>query len=308
MAVAALATMFGFASCSNGSDDNSALLAASTEKTKTVKIGDTEYVYTEKGGKTETSDKVKVSSDGTVTVTAADGSSITISADGKKITYKDKNGKEYTGDFGAESITLKSSDGSEITATSKTETKTTTPAVTTPAVTAAAANAFAGKTFVSEDGMCFVFGSDGNLISAVKMNKNDSWIFSISKQAYSVTDNKFSATIGKMNCSGTLSGTTLTAGDGTEGHTATCAQISGTNGFGGKSFISSDGTKLVVFKSDSKVLMLDSGSKKAHEQSYTVSGSKATGDGFEATLSGKSLTVKVTAPDGEHTDTGTLIE
>ena len=301
--------MFGFASCSNdSSNDSTATPAATTKtvKTNTVKIGDTEYVYKTTDGTPEKSDTVTVADDGSITVKASDGSKVTISKDGKTITYTDKNGTAYTGETGGETITLKSSDGKEVSATSKTETKTET--VAAPAATPAAANAFAGKTFVSEDGMCFVFGSDGNLISAVKMNKNDSWIFSISKQAYSVTDNKFSATIGKMNCSGTLSGTTLTAGDGTEGHTATCAQISGTNGFGGKSFISSDGTKLVVFKSDSKVLMLDSGSKKAHGQSYTVSGTKATGDGFEATLSGKSLTIKVTAPDGEHTDTGTLIE
>lgn len=304
LAVAALATMFGFASCSNDSSNDSTTTPATKEvsvKTRTVKIGETEYVYTETDGKVDATDKVKVGEDGSITVTTADGSKVTLSKDGKTITYTDKNGKVYTGQLGGESITLKSEDGKEITATSKTESKS---VPVTPVVTPAADNAFKGKTFVSPDGMSLIFGSDGNLTAAVKVDEK----FNITKQAYTVNGNAFSATIGKMNASGTLSGTTLTAGDGDPKHVGTFAQTSGSNEFAGKSFITADGTKLVVVVSDSSLLMLGTGSKEAKETSYTVEGGKVSGKGFEATLSGKTLSIKVTAKDGEHTDTGTLIE
>ena len=201
LAVAALATMFGFASCSNdSSNDSTTTPATKTVKTTTVKIGDTEYAYTETDGKVDTSDKVTVADDGSITVTVADGSKVKFSKDGKTITYTDKDGKVYTGQTGGESITLKSEDGKEITATSKTESKS---VPVTPVVTPAADNAFKGKTFVSPDGMSLIFGSDGNLTAAVKVDEK----FNITKQAYTVNGNAFSATIGKMNASGTLSST-----------------------------------------------------------------------------------------------------
>lgn len=165
LAVAALATMFGFASCSNDSSNDSTTTPAATKtvKTTTVKIGDTEYSYTETDGKVDTSDKIKVADDGSITVTVADGSKVTISKDGKTITYTDKDGKAYTGQTGGESITLKSEDGKEITATSKTETKSApvTP-VATPAATETASDAAAtltiptrteltGKIFIKSD-------------------------------------------------------------------------------------------------------------------------------------------------------------
>lgn len=131
LAVAALATMFGFASCSNGSSDDStanAAAAATTKKveTKTNTINGVKYEYTVTDGKVDASDSVKVAEDGSVTVTASDGSKVTLSKDGKTITYTDKEGKVYTGQTGGESITLKSGDGKEIaaTVTTKTEKKT----------------------------------------------------------------------------------------------------------------------------------------------------------------------------------------
>ena len=164
LAVVALATMFGFASCSNdSSNDSTTTPATKTVKTTTVKIGDTEYAYTETDGKVDTSDKIKVAEDGSITVTVADGSKVTISKDGKTITYTDKDGKVYTGQTGGESITLKSEDGKEITATSKTESKSVpvTP-VATPAATGTASDAAAtltiptraeltGKIFIKSD-------------------------------------------------------------------------------------------------------------------------------------------------------------
>lgn len=169
LAVAALATMFGFASCSNDSSNDSTTTPATKEvsvKTRTVKIGETEYVYTETDGKVDATDKVKVGEDGSITVTTADGSKVTLSKDGKTITYTDKNGKVYTGQLGGESITLKSEDGTEVTASAaeKTEKKTvptTTPAVT-PAATGTASDAAAtltiptraeltGKIFIKSD-------------------------------------------------------------------------------------------------------------------------------------------------------------
>ena len=118
--IAALAGMTGMVSCANGSSDDSSseVSATKTKKTTTVKIGDTEYVYTTTDDKVDTSDKVTVAEDGSVTVKADDGSKITVSKDGKTLTYTDKNGKEYTGEF-AEETTLKSSDGSEVKATTK---------------------------------------------------------------------------------------------------------------------------------------------------------------------------------------------
>ena len=71
--------------------------------------------------------------------------------------------------------------------------------------------------------------------------------------------------------------------------------------------MTSDGSKILAFVSDTKVVL---GANKGnfHSINYTVSGSKATGDGFEATLSDKTLTVKTTNHGEDHTDTGTLIE
>lgn len=300
LAVAALATMFGFASCSNGSsNDSTTTPATKTVKTTTVKIGDTEYAYTETDGKVDTSDKVTVADDGSITVTVADGSKVKFSKDGKTITYTDKDGKAYTGQTGGESITLKSEDGKEVSATSKTETKTET--VATPAATPAATNAFAGKTFVSDEGkVIFVFASNGKVIFAQNKEK-------IFTETYTVTGNDFTFTVaGQNKISGSLSGTTLTAGDAAHGN-GTFAQTSGTNGFAGKSFMTSDGSKIIVFVSDTKVVL---GGDKGnfHSIDYTVSGGKATAEGFEATISGKTLTVKTTNHGEDHTDTGILVE
>ena len=298
LAVAALTTMFGFASCSNdSSNDSTTTPATKTVKTTTVKIGDTEYSYTETDGKVDTSDKIKVADDGSITVTVADGSKVTISKDGKTITYTDKNGKVYTGQLGGESITLKSEDGKEITATSKTETKS---APVTPTATVSA-NVFAGKTFVSDEGkVIFVFASNGKVIFAQNKEK-------IFTETYTVTGNDFTFTVaGQNKISGSLSGTTLTAGDAAHGN-GTFAQTSGTNGFAGKSFMTSDGSKIIVFVSDTKVVL---GGDKGnfHSIDYTVSGGKATAEGFEASISGKTLTVKTTNHGEDHTDTGILVE
>ena len=123
--IAAFAGMTGMVSCANGSSDDSSseISATKAKKTTTVKIGDTEYVYTTTDDKVDTSDKVTVADDGSITVKADDGSKITVSKDGKTITYTDKNGKEYTGAF-AEETTLKSSDGSEVKATTKSKSET----------------------------------------------------------------------------------------------------------------------------------------------------------------------------------------
>ena len=297
LAVAALATMFGFASCSNdSSNDSTTTPATKTVKTTTVKIGDTEYAYTETNGKVDTSDKVTVADDGSITVTVADGSKVKFSKDGKTITYTDKDGKVYTGQTGGESITLKSEDGKEIAATVSSKTE---PSAN--AAPAATENVFKEKTFVSDEGMSFVFGSDGNLTAAVKVDEK----LNITKQAYTVNGNAFSATIGKMNASGTLSGTTLTAGDGDPKHVGTFAQTSGSNGFGGKSFISSDGTKLVVFANDSKIFYLRNNEKKILNDTYSVNNGTATGAHFKATISEKTLSF---TPEGEAALSLTLIE
>ena len=111
LAVAALATMFGFASCSNGSSDDStanAAAAATTKKveTKTITINGVKYEYTVTDGKVDASDSVKVADDGSVTVTASDGSKVTLSKDGKSVTFVTKDNKTYTGDPTAETVEL----------------------------------------------------------------------------------------------------------------------------------------------------------------------------------------------------------
>lgn len=320
MAVAALATMFGFASCSNGSDDTTAAAAATTTattsaattaatpetttatkktvETKSITINGVTFTYTTTDGKVDTSATVKVADDGSITVTASDGSKVTLSKDGKTITYTDKNGTSYTGEAGGESITLKSSDGKQVSATLKTETKS---VPVTPVVTPAATeNVFKGKTFTSpENKIFFIFGSDGKVIFAQDKEK-------IFTETYTVTGNDFTFTVaGQNKISGSLSGTALTAGDAAHGN-GTFAQTSGTNGFAGKSFITADGTKLVVVVSDSLLVMLEQNSD-VKKKNYTVQDGKVIGDNLEATLSGKTLTVKVTK-GGVHTDTATLIE
>ena len=293
LAVAALATMFGFASCSNdSSNDSTAPAATKTVKTTTVKIGDTEYAYTETDGKVDTSDKVTVADDGSITVTVADGSKVTISKDGKTITYTDKEGKVYTGQTGGESITLKSEDGKEVAATVNSKTE---PSAN--AAPAATENVFKGKTFTSpENKIFFIFGSDGKVIFAQEKEK-------IFTEAYTVTGNDFTFTVaGKNKISGSLSGTTLTAGDATHS-SGTFTQIAGTNGFGGKSFVSSDKTQVIVFVSDSKVVNLRAEKDKL-EETYSVDNGKAKGEHFEATISEKTLSFKT---EGENLSF-TLIE
>lgn len=271
LAVAALATMFGFASCSNDSSNDSTAPAATTAtkktvETKSITINGVTFTYTTTDGKVDTSSTVAVADDGTVTITGSDGTSkVTVSKDGKSLTYV-SGGTTYTGDMTTVDkttggVTLKSEDGKTIEAKATSETKTvdTTPA-TTPAATA---NVFKGKTFASpENKIFFIFGSDGKVIFAQNKEK-------IFTETYTVTGNDFTFTVaGQNKISGSLSGTTLTAGDAEHGN-GTFAQAAGTNGFGGKSFVSSDKTQVIVFVSDSKVVNLRAEKDKL-EETYSV--------------------------------------
>ena len=122
---------FSFVSCSNGggesSDTNNTPVTkkVTTTTTTTITIKGTDYTYTTVDGTPQTSDSITVSDDGTITITADDGSKLTIK--GTSITYTTSDGKTYSGTSSdssdSESITL-TGDSGEITATSESETKT----------------------------------------------------------------------------------------------------------------------------------------------------------------------------------------
>ena len=137
LAVAALATMFGFASCSNGSSDDSndvpattTTTATTTVTTKTFTIEGIPYGYKTENGKVIESEIVTDTATYTITV-AKDGSvimkygnkSVKISKDGTTITYNDGT-NEYTGVLRDGVITLYDGAGNTVTAESTSETKT----------------------------------------------------------------------------------------------------------------------------------------------------------------------------------------
>ena len=121
---------FSFVSCSNGSGEssdtnNTTVTKKVTTTTTTITIDGTDYTYTIVDGTPQNSDGITISDDGTITITADDGSELTIK--GTSITYTTSDGKTYSGTSSdssdSESITL-TGDSGEITATSKSETKT----------------------------------------------------------------------------------------------------------------------------------------------------------------------------------------
>ena len=121
---------FSFVSCSNGSGEssdtnNTPVTEKVTTTTTTITIDGTNYTYTTVDGTSQNSDGVMISDDGTITITADDGSKLTIK--GTSITYTTFDGKTYSGTSSdssdSESITLTGAAG-KITATSKSETKT----------------------------------------------------------------------------------------------------------------------------------------------------------------------------------------
>ena len=125
LAVAAL-----FFSCANSSDGNSAALlglqntATKTTVSKTIKIGGVEYSYTIVDGQPQASGGVSVAEDGTVTITAADGSKVAVK--GETITYTTADSKVYVGSGSSGGITLvnKANPNDKITAAVTSQTKT----------------------------------------------------------------------------------------------------------------------------------------------------------------------------------------
>ena len=121
---------FSFVSCSNGGGEssdtnNTPVTKEVTTTTTTITIGGKDYTYTTVDGTSQNSDGVTISDDGTITITADDGSKLTIK--GTSITYTTSDGETYSGTSSdssdSESIVL-TGDSGEITATSKSETKT----------------------------------------------------------------------------------------------------------------------------------------------------------------------------------------
>ena len=110
-----------FVSCSDDDEEETTQSVQVKTTTNTVTINGTVYTYTTVDGKVQTSDSVTVSDDGTIKITADDGSCVTIK--GTAITYTSAEGESSSGTLGAESVTL-TGDAGEISATSTSETKT----------------------------------------------------------------------------------------------------------------------------------------------------------------------------------------
>lgn len=118
-----------FFSCANSSSDNSAALlgmmnSTKTTVSKTIKIGGVEYSYTIVDGQPQTSGGVSVAADGTVTITAADGSKVAVK--GETITYTTADSKVYVGSGSSGDITLvnQANPNDKITAAVTSQTKT----------------------------------------------------------------------------------------------------------------------------------------------------------------------------------------
>ena len=146
-----------FFSCANSSSDNSAALLGMMNKTKTtvsktIKIGGVEYSYTIVDGQPQTSGGVSVAADGTVTITAADGSKVAVK--GETITYTTTDSKVYVGSGSSGDITLvnQANPNDKITAAVTSQTKTESAQQQSEASRlppSVGTNELAGKTFTS---------------------------------------------------------------------------------------------------------------------------------------------------------------
>ena len=147
-----------FFSCANSSSDNSAALlglqnnATKTTVSKTIKIGGVEYSYTIVDGQPQTSGGVSVAADGTVTITAADGSKVAVK--GETITYTTADSKVYVGSGSSGDITLvnQANPNDKITAAVTSQTKTESAQQQSEASRlppSVGTNELAGKTFTS---------------------------------------------------------------------------------------------------------------------------------------------------------------
>lgn len=358
LTVAALVTIFGFASCSNGNDDTTAAASSTSSTTSgTASSGfsvvtELKYTDTELAGK-----KFSYTSDGTTQyllfynglcyqgedTNARTSTKTTIVKDNGKLykaakytrksgtglytTFDDSDGGSMTFNENGTGTVSFSSGSANFTFTNASGVLTiagngqnvtcyydgtniyrlanelTFVGNYTPAA-ANSDNAFKGKTFMYSP--YYVFGSNGNLIAAI-IGENE--IISIIKGSYTASGNTCSAKLGNETLTGTLyDGEALVVGDATAVNRRVFTRTSGNNGFGGKTFFSSDETKLIIFISDESVIVLNSGSKFKAKTAYTVSGSNITADDFKATFSGKTLTVTVTADGSNHIYTATLIE
>lgn len=146
-----------FFSCANSSDGNSAALlgsqntATKTTVSKTIKIGGVEYSYTIVDGQPQASGGVSVAADGTVTITAADGSKVAVK--GETITYTTADSKVYVGSGSSGGITLVNRDNpndkitAAVTSQTKTESAQQKQSVADHLPPSVGTNELAGKTF-----------------------------------------------------------------------------------------------------------------------------------------------------------------
>ena len=182
-----------FVSCSDDDDEETTQTVEVKTTTRTVIIGENTYTYTTVGGKVTTSDSVVLNSDGTVTVSATDGSSVTFSADGNTITYKTADNKTYTGSTSTtesgSGVTLTGEGGETVSATSTSETKTETK------TSSGSEKSLSGNTYVTYT----LSGSKAQIHAIAFSNGSGKFVKLTSKDG---KDNEFDPETGSYTVSG----------------------------------------------------------------------------------------------------------
>ena len=116
---------------------------------------------------------------------------------------------------------------------------------------AATNNVFKGKVFVDE-AQIFAFKSDGKVLWAQKNATFKELTYTVSSDT--CTTDKFT---------GSINGTTFTAGDGNPKHTGSFTQITGDNEFGGKAFYTTTPIKaFIVFTTNNNVMIAMEGERE----------------------------------------------
>ena len=258
--------------------------------TNTVTINGTAYTYTTVDGKVQTSDSVTVSDDGTIKITAEDGSYVTIK--GTAITYTNVEGKSSSGTLGTESVTL-SGDAGEISATSTSETKTETK------TTSGSETSLSGNTYVT-----YTLSDSKAQIHAIAFsNGSGKFVKLTSKDG---KDNEFDPETGSYTVSGSdilVEGEKLAVinSDGTITDTEDRTYEKYTCDVYAYTSYSSNETKVEILNlgSDGKGYVFDDKIKNGNAKGKE-------GTDFTYTKSGNSITITISAGGETMTATGTF--
>ena len=293
---------FSFVSCSNGSGEssdtnNTPVTKEVTTTTTTITIGGKNYTYTTVDGTSQNSDGVTISDDGTITITADDGSKLTIK--GTSITYTTSDGKTYSGTSSdssdSESITL-TGDSGEITATSKSETKTETVSSGSSSEISVSGNTYVAYTLSDSKAQIHSISFSSDSVELVKLTSKDS------------KDNEFAP----WTCSYTVSGSDLLVdgekfavinSNGTITDTEGCSYTKYSGDVYAKTDYNSSKSKTVV-----EIVNLGSDGKGSFVEKIHKNGTDSDGDSFDFTYtkSGSSVTITVSSLSASGTiSTGT---